>query len=234
MRIAPFERLTTPATLWYFLALLLVAATVMRSRVELEILLVLCAGILLCGERGRLGRTLAGGIGAGLAVGVVTLLLHYQGDQVLVRWGPVTITTEGVRWAVCLVLGMVVIVLSSLLQTLALRRSCLVPGLSRVAMRVALICAMTLAIIPRWPRVCGSCSCSSSPRPARVMTIGTQTVIASGPSAHADVRDSRGDARGRLERVSTLSLLGGGARTAITQDDRTGRARCARGCSPLS
>lgn len=215
MRIAPFERLTTPATLWYFLALLLVAATVMRPRVELEILLVLCAGILLCGERGRLGRTLAAGIGAGLAVGVVTLLLHYQGDHLLAQWGPVTITTEGVRWAVCLGLGMAVIVLSSLLQTLALRRSSLVPGLSRVAMRVALICAMALAIIPSVAvrlrqlfvlEQAASCSqedrrhADGHPCLARLRTL-----------TYAILAETLEDAS---ERVSTLSLLGG-ARSGV-------------------
>jgi hypothetical protein len=65
-----------------------------------------------------------------------------------VRWGPVTITAEGAGWAVCLGLGMVIIVLSSLLQTFALRRSGLVPGLSRLAMRTTLVCAMAIAIIP--------------------------------------------------------------------------------------
>lgn len=220
MRIAPFERLTTPATLWYFLALLLVAATVMRSRVELEILLVLCAGILLCGERGRLGRTLAGGIGAGLGVGVITLLLHYQGDQVLVQWGPVTITTEGVRWAVCLGLGMVVIVLSALLQTLALRRSSLVPGLSRVAMRAALICAMALAIIPSVAArlrqlfvLEQSAPRSREDRHPRLARLRTLT--------YAILAETLEDAS---ERVSTLSLLGGtqgGAQKGGAQKKKT-------------
>ncbi len=229
MRIAPFERLTTPATLWYFLALLLVAATVMRSRVELEILLVLCAGILLCGERGRLGRTLAGGIGAGLAVGVVTLLLHYQGDQVLVRWGPVTITTEGVRWAVCLVLGMVVIVLSSLLQTLALRRSCLVPGLSRVAMRVALICAMTLAIIPsvaaRLRQLFVLEQSAPSPRDDHRHADGHPRLARLRTLTYAILAETLEDAS---ERVSTLSLLGGGAHAAAITPGTTGRAKRVR------
>lgn len=219
MRIAPFERLTTPATLWYFLALLLVAATVMRSRVELEILLVLCAGILLCGERGRLGRTLAGGIGAGLAVGVITLLLHYQGDQVLAQWGPVTITTEGARWAVCLGLGMVVIVLSSLLQTLALRRSSLVPGLSRVAMRVALICAMALAIIPsvavRLRQLFVLEQSAPGSREDRRHTGGHPHLARLRTLTYAILAETLEDAS---ERVSSLSLLGGaqgGAQTAM-------------------
>lgn len=143
----PFDRLSLPAALWYFLALLLVAAAPSDPLLQLTILVVLAAGIALTGERRRLAGSLLAGLQAGLLVGVLTLVLHHQGGPVLWRWGWFAPTGEGLRWALCLGLGMMVIVLCSLLQTRAARRTSLAgpsPGLARTV----LICAMVLGLLP--------------------------------------------------------------------------------------
>lgn len=147
MHLSPFERLSAPAVLWYFLALLLLAATVMNARIELEMLAVLALLLVACGGWHALSA-LPGGLLAGLFVGVLTLLLHYQGDRVLLHLGPIVVTSEGLHWALCLGIGMAIIILSATLQTIALRRLRLEPGLPRVAQRLALICALAIALIP--------------------------------------------------------------------------------------
>jgi hypothetical protein len=143
-----FQRLSSPAVLWYFLTILLAASTVMMPRIEAEILLTLLIAVGATEGRHSALKGLSDGIIAGLFIGILTVFIHTQGSHVVFSWRIVHITSEGILWALCLGLGMVIIVLAARLQMNAMQHVSLGGLISHISIRAGLLCQMALAMIP--------------------------------------------------------------------------------------
>jgi hypothetical protein len=143
-----FQRLSSPAVLWYFLTILLVASTVMIPRIEAEIAAILLIEIGACeGVKSAL-TGFRDGVLTGLFIAVFTVIVHTQGSHVLFTWHLLRITSEGVLWACCLGLGMVVMILAARLQMNAMQHVSLGGLVSHISVRAALLCQMALSMIP--------------------------------------------------------------------------------------
>lgn len=143
-----FQRLSSPAVLWYFLTILLAASTVMMPRIEGEILLTLLIAVGATEGLHSAMKGLSDGIIAGLFIGILTMFIHTQGSHVVFSWHIVHITSEGILWALCLGLGMVIIVLAARLQMNAMQHVSLGGLVSHISIRAGLLCQMALAMIP--------------------------------------------------------------------------------------
>lgn len=147
-RSVAFSRLTPAATLWYFIAILVFASLALDPILELALLSVLIIAELVAGNRTQLWGYIRTGASIGIAIALFTLILHRHGERTLFHWRWLTITDEGVLWAVSLGLGMIILSVMSLTMSRGVQRSEVFGSLSTFAARTALICQMATAILP--------------------------------------------------------------------------------------
>ena len=161
VRSFAFQRLSIFESLWYFLLILLLAATSFCVGIQLELLALTAILELVFGSAHKLAKSLVWSTPMGLLIAIVTLFFDYYGPAVLFRWGRIVTTWQGLNTGVCLGLAFVTITTTALTQSRVVTLGSLMDSrtgriVSRTLPRTMLVTQMCLGSTSRLAHQCAT------------------------------------------------------------------------------